>query len=82
MIYIFFLSCSKSKNICLTFFIKFRDFMKILSKCHLRFFFIVFTSIVDLLVNSVYTSYTILFEILVEVLKSEVLDDFRLNYYN
>ncbi len=43
---------------------------------------IVLTSIAHLLVNSVYMSYTVLFEILVEVFESEILDDFRLNYYN
>jgi hypothetical protein len=43
---------------------------------------IVLTSIVHLLVNSVYMSYTVLFEILVEVFEFEILDDFRLNYYN
>ncbi len=43
---------------------------------------IVLTWIIYLLVNSVYTSYTVLFEILVEVFESEILNDFRLNYYN
>jgi hypothetical protein len=43
---------------------------------------IVFTSIVHLFVNSVYMSYTVLFKILVEVFEFEILDDFRLNYYN
>ncbi len=43
---------------------------------------IVLTLIVHLLVNSVYMSYTVLFEILVEIFESEILDDFRLNYYN
>jgi hypothetical protein len=45
-------------------------------------FIIVLTSIAHLLVNSVYMSYTVLFEILVEVFESEIFDDFRLNYYN
>jgi hypothetical protein len=45
-------------------------------------FDIVLTSIVHLLVNLIYTSYTILFDILVEIFESEILDDFRLNYYN
>ncbi len=43
---------------------------------------IMLTSIAHLLVNSIYTSYTILFEILVEVFESEIFDNFRLNYYN
>jgi hypothetical protein len=43
---------------------------------------IVLTSIVHLLVNSIYMSYTVLFEILVEVFEFEILDDFRLNYYD
>jgi hypothetical protein len=43
---------------------------------------IVFTSIAHLLVNSVYMSYTVLFEILVEIFEFEIFDDFRLNYYN
>jgi hypothetical protein len=43
---------------------------------------IVLTSIAHLFVNSVYMSYTVLFEILVEVFESEILHDFRLNCYN
>jgi hypothetical protein len=43
---------------------------------------IMFTSIAHLFINSIYMSYTVLFEILVEVFEFEIFDDFRLNYYN
>jgi hypothetical protein len=43
---------------------------------------ILFSLIIHLLVNLIYTSYTTLFEILIEMFKSNIFDDFRLNYYN
>ncbi len=79
---IFLLFCSKSKDICFTFRLRFRDFMKILLKCHLRFLF--YCAYIDrsfIRQFSLHELHNIIRE-LVEVFEFEIFDDFSLNYYN